>query len=244
MANRRFECFRRNNVVVSDFLIDGRRPTGNKETQQIFTYVTYQSLPYKTFLKALKDDRERKLSFDKQMTTNKETRIRTWEVEATGWVNNWSALLGLHGTPLKARATQQSARDNDTHLGGGGRRAAIQPIRPFLAISAHLLLGQCALAWSKTGRKETHLRTWEAEGDRSNTDPCPTLPGQNGAPLVAWAGDKARKPMIHTWGVEGDRSKPDPCPTLHGHIGAPLQTLNQRGTNQNVAQKTKTSPRY
>ena len=76
MANRRFECFRRNNVAVSDFLIDVRRPIGNKETQ-IFTYVTYQSLPYKTFLKALKDDLEQKLSFDKQMTTNKETRIHT-----------------------------------------------------------------------------------------------------------------------------------------------------------------------
>ena len=109
-----------------------------------------------------------KSCFDEQQTTHKETQIHTWEAEATGWVNNRSdPPRPTRRTSQIARMTQHSAQDNDMHLGGGGRWAAIQPIRPSLAISAHLLLGQCALGRSrnKGAEKPTYApERWRATG--------------------------------------------------------------------------------
>ena len=90
-----------------------------------------------------------------------------------GLNNNWSdPPWPTWHTSHTACATQQSAWDNNTHLGGGGQWAEIQPIQPSLAISAHLLLGKCVLSWSTN------------QGTKGN--PLMYLRG-GGQPLKNWA---------------------------------------------------------
>ena len=55
------------------------------------------------------------------------------------------------------RAPSMAPGITNTYLGGGGRQAANQPIRPSLATTAHLLLEYVrTFEEEKKGRKETH----------------------------------------------------------------------------------------